>query len=320
MYAELTSRGFGVVLALSDTVRNASLPVTIVTLGWTTLPLLIAAKETRSLERRITMHNRRNQLRAAPSRSPIASLAMILVFVLASTDGPGATSEAKPAPGSAECQEYQKQRGIERSRAMMGFQAGDPTIVAPAIKKLCELMTTPDLMLVHYRWIASTNPQIRKTILEEFWKLSSDPADYDRLGIVFHDKHLTEWIGASLRFSSPEKERRLEELKAYFPEAANLIADSIPKDQTHQQWLLSRMAEARSIQPEAKQSELLKVFIPAGAPKQYEDYVDRPDPYKLRSCAYIRVDVTLDRDLLVRNVSQPYLADLEPIKDEPGVD
>ncbi|MHC4336463.1 MAG: HEAT repeat domain-containing protein [Planctomycetota bacterium] len=90
------------------------------------------------------------------------------------------------------------------------LRSSDPEVVLPAVDGLFEVGGLEAYMLLHLKWIAEPNTQIRNHILLGFSKIGdhryiADPA--------FPRK----WVEASRRFASPEKERRMYELKKYFP-------------------------------------------------------------------------------------------------------
>ncbi len=85
-------------------------------------------------------------------------------------------------------------------------------------------------------------------------------------------------------------------------------------EQTHTEWLLDRIKEAKSVTTGMSRADLLKVFEEDGGLNTIP--VRR---YVLRSCPYIKVDVEFnvkprlytrdrpDQNLKIKNISEPYL-------------
>ena len=95
--------------------------------------------------------------------------------------------------------------------ACENLRCSDPTIARQAISGLFGVGGLEAYTLLHLKWIAEPNPEIRKYILEGFSKIG------DHRHIADPD-FPQEWVKAAKRFSSPEKEIRLRELKEHFPE------------------------------------------------------------------------------------------------------
>jgi len=87
----------------------------------------------------------------------------------------------------------------------------DPTIARQGIALLFSVGGLEAYTVLHLQWIAEPNPEIRKYILEGFSKIG----DHRHIADSSFPR---EWVRASRRFSSPEKETRLRELKEYFPQ------------------------------------------------------------------------------------------------------
>ena len=100
--------------------------------------------------------------------------------------------------------------GIVVFRYCECLRSSDPEVVLPAIDGLFETGGLEAYMLLHLKWIAEPNAEIRNRILHGFSKIGDHRyiADPDFPG---------KWVEASERFASPEKERRMYELKRYFP-------------------------------------------------------------------------------------------------------
>lgn len=83
----------------------------------------------------------------------------------------------------------------------------------------------------------------------------------------------------------------------------------------HYMWLLERLQEAESIKTGMTKAELLKVFTPDGGIQH-----SHPQPFVLRSCNLIKMDVEFDglegsnfpnlpseTELKIESISKPYL-------------
>lgn len=120
--------------------------------------------------------------------------------------------------------------GIHMYSILEGFGSKDPEVVYPRIKSLAEMGGTEQFFLLYYRWVEESDPIIRRQILEAVSKDSRQVGVRpDRYSIGKGDG-LDGWIQASLRFSSPEKDQRIEELKKYFPQTAGRISKINAKD------------------------------------------------------------------------------------------
>jgi hypothetical protein len=85
-------------------------------------------------------------------------------------------------------------------------------------------------------------------------------------------------------------------------------------EQTHREWLLDRIKEAKSVTAGMSRADLLKVFEEDGGLNTIP-----ARRYVLRSCPYIKVDVEFnvkprsytrdmpDQNLKIQNISEPYL-------------
>jgi hypothetical protein len=90
------------------------------------------------------------------------------------------------------------------------LRMGDSKIVKQGVDGLFKIGGLQALTILHLKWIAEQNPEIRNHILSGFSKIGdhrfiADP-DFPK-----------EWIRASKRFLDPERETRLRELRRYFP-------------------------------------------------------------------------------------------------------
>ncbi len=95
--------------------------------------------------------------------------------------------------------------------ACESLRASDPTIVRQAIATLFRVRGLEAYMLLHLKWIAEPNPEVRKDILAGFANIG------DHRGIADPD-FPQEWVKAAERFPTQEREARLRELREHFPE------------------------------------------------------------------------------------------------------
>jgi hypothetical protein len=98
----------------------------------------------------------------------------------------------------------------------------------------------------------------------------------------------------------------------FFQMSQSLI--SAPPQETHEEWLLKRLAEVRTVNPGMTRVDLLKVFAEDGGLNTIP-----ASRYTLKSCPYIKVDVQFnttygikyrerpDSELRITKISAPYL-------------
>jgi len=95
-------------------------------------------------------------------------------------------------------------------RACESLRCGDPEIAQHGIAELFNIGGLEAFTLLHLKWIAEPNPEIRRYILKGFTKLGDH-------------RHIADpdfpqgWVEAAKRSSSPERDARLRELEKYFP-------------------------------------------------------------------------------------------------------
>ena len=90
------------------------------------------------------------------------------------------------------------------------LRSADPAITRQGVSELFSIGGLEAYTLLHLKWIAEPNPEIRMYILEGF----SQIGDHRHIA---DPSFPHEWIKAAMRFPSPEKDTRLRELKKYFP-------------------------------------------------------------------------------------------------------
>ena len=95
------------------------------------------------------------------------------------------------------------------------LRSSDPEVIFPAIDGLFKHGCLETYMLLHLKWIAEPNPQIRDHILLGFSRIG----DHRYIADPDFPKG---WVEASKRFASSEKERRMGEIKKYFSADLNL--------------------------------------------------------------------------------------------------
>jgi len=96
-------------------------------------------------------------------------------------------------------------------RACESLRASDPTIARQGVQELFIVGGLEAYTILHLKWIAEPNPEIRKAILHGFSKIG------DHRNIV-DPGFPKEWVDAARRFSPAERRTRLQELREYFPE------------------------------------------------------------------------------------------------------
>ena len=118
-------------------------------------------------------------------------------------------------PLGAETNDDKLKKLEQRNRIMFalvgGLRSHDPEVTKGVIEELFKFGGLEALMLLHFKWIEEPNPEIRKQILEGFAKIG----DHRHIADPSFPK---EWHDAAMRFSTPEKEQRLKEIRDYFPE------------------------------------------------------------------------------------------------------
>ncbi len=94
--------------------------------------------------------------------------------------------------------------------ACEGLRCQDPGICQPAIDQLFEVPGLISYTILHLKWIAEANPEIRNHILEKY----SRPGDHRHIADPAFPQ---EWVDAANRFPPEERNVRLQELHTYFP-------------------------------------------------------------------------------------------------------
>jgi len=91
------------------------------------------------------------------------------------------------------------------------LRARDANIARSGIRALFEIGGLEAYMLLHLKWIAEPNPEIRRYILEGFTEIGD-------LRYIVDPIFPRKWLEATSRFAPREKAARMRELMKYFPE------------------------------------------------------------------------------------------------------
>ena len=102
-------------------------------------------------------------------------------------------------------------RAVRVFGACENLRASDPTVALQGIATLLDVRGLEAYTLLHLKWIAEPNPEIRKDILAGFASIGDHR-------YIADPGFPQEWVKAAERFSIQEREVRLRELREYFPE------------------------------------------------------------------------------------------------------
>ena len=86
----------------------------------------------------------------------------------------------------------------------------DVEIVSQGVEGLFEIGGLEALTLLHLKWIAESNSEIRRRILIGFAKIGDHR-------YIADPNFPMEWVLAAERFRASEMEDRMKELRRYFP-------------------------------------------------------------------------------------------------------